>query len=263
VALSQHQARAVASAPKPSQDFELGEFITRWFQQYGQGGLLALVALALVWGALTQAQNMESAIRLLRSASRLLMPLLMRLLGRDRPQKESDPVPSAVPPTPTSRTPHNLPQASDSSVPLLGRDAALARLTQLLETGTAPVWITGMDGVGKTALALHHLRQRLDDYGGGVVLLDGQRSLAGLVEELEQFALVHFDQQVPEDLPPVGRLAWLYSHWPLPGPVVLFLDEVRDPADLQAMGRGLPERFRLLVSGDSYVDGDVDLQVMP
>jgi hypothetical protein len=45
--------------------------------------------------------------------------------------------------------------------------------------------------------------------------------------------------------------------------VVLFLDEVRDPADLQAMGRGLPERFRLLVSGDSYVDGDVDLQVMP
>ncbi len=29
---------------------------------------------------------------------------------------------------------------------------------------------------------------------------------------------------------------------------MLFVDEVRDPADLQAMGRGLPERFRLLVT---------------
>jgi tetratricopeptide (TPR) repeat protein len=233
VALSQHQVRAVASAPQPSPGFELGAFITRWFQQYGQVGVLALVALALVWGVLNQAQNIESAIR---------------LLGLERKPEAPPPVPPAAPPAPNSHTPHNLPQASDSAVPLVGRDDALARLAQLLETGTAPVWITGMDGVGKTAVALHHLRRRLEDYGGGVVLLDGQRPLAGLVEELEQFALVHFDQQVPEDLPPQGRLAWLYSHWPLPGPVVLFLDEVRDPADLQAMGRGLPERFRLLVT---------------
>lgn len=160
----------------------------------------------------------------------------------------TNPPPSPKPDLPSIRIPHNLPQASDSAVPLVGRAAALARLTQLLEAGTAPVLITGMDGVGKTALALHHLRQRREDYGGGVVVLDGQRPLAGLVEELEQFALVHFDQQVPEELPPEGRLAWLYSHWPLPGPVLLLLDEVRDPADLRAMGRGLPERFRLLVT---------------
>jgi tetratricopeptide (TPR) repeat protein len=145
-------------------------------------------------------------------------------------------------------TPHNLPQATGSAVPLVGRDAALVRLAQLLEAGQAPVWITGMDGVGKSALALYHLRQRLEVYGGGVVVLDGQRPLAGLVEQVEQFARVHFDQQVPDVLPPEARLAWLYSHWPLPKPVALLLDEPQDPAAVEALGRGLPERFRLLVT---------------
>ena len=145
-------------------------------------------------------------------------------------------------------TPHNLPEATSSAIPLVGREAALARLAQLLETHAAPVLITGMDGVGKTALALHHLRQRLEHYSGSVVMLDGQRRLAGLVEQLEQFVLVHFDLPVPEELPPQGRLAWLYSHWPRQQPVLLLLDELGDPADLQAMGRGLPQRFRLLVT---------------
>ncbi len=144
--------------------------------------------------------------------------------------------------------PHNLPESSSSSIPLVGRDQALARLAQLLETGTAPVLITGMDGVGKTALALHHLRQRLNDYQGGVVKLDGPRPLAGLVEQLEQFALVHFDLAVPDALAPPARLGWLYSHWPRPGPVLLLLDELADPADLQALGLGLPQRFQLLVT---------------
>ena len=144
--------------------------------------------------------------------------------------------------------PHNLPEGSSSTIPLVGRDEALARLAQLLATRAAPVLITGMDGVGKTALALHHLRQRLEHYGGGVVVLDGQRPFAGLVEQLAQFALVHFDQQVPDGLAPEGRLAWLYSHWPRRRPVLLLLDELADPADLQAMGRGLPERFQVLVT---------------
>jgi tetratricopeptide (TPR) repeat protein len=145
-------------------------------------------------------------------------------------------------------TPHNLPEASGSALPLIGRKAAQARLVELMAQGSAPVVITGMDGVGKTALALHHLRQELKDYGGGVVVLDGQRPLAALVEQLEQFALMHFDQKVPEELPPEVRLAWLYSHWPLPHPVLLLLDELNDPASLQAFGRGLPERFQLLVT---------------
>jgi tetratricopeptide (TPR) repeat protein len=145
-------------------------------------------------------------------------------------------------------TPHNLPERATGSADLVGRDQALERLEQLLAAGGGPVLITGMDGVGKTALALHHLRQRLAHYGGGVVLLDGRLPLAGLVEQLEQFVLVHFDLPVPEALPPQARLGWLYSHWPRTQAVLLLVDELQDPAVLVALGQGLPPRFRLLVT---------------
>ena len=145
-------------------------------------------------------------------------------------------------------TPHNLPECAIGSADIVGRDQALERLEHLLAAGGGPVLITGMDGVGKTALALHHLRQRLDHYGGGVVMLDGRLPLAGLVEQLEQFALVHFDLPVPEALPPKARLGWLYSHWPRPQPVLLLVDELQDAATLEAMGQGLPPRFRLLLT---------------
>jgi tetratricopeptide (TPR) repeat protein len=270
VVLAQQQVRAAASAPQPPQGLDLGALITGWLQQYGMVGSVALVASGFFWAVLSQAQNIESA---------------KRLLGWERKPEAPPPSPdhttngpnsplitggsfkasshqfiggehihTYLPPSPkpdfeATHTPHNLPRDSDSAVPFIGRDTALDRLAHLLEAGTAPVVITGMDGVGKTALALHHLRQRLEGYGGGVVMLDGQRPLAGLVEQLEQFAFVHFEQQVPEALPPEGRLAWLYSRWPLrERPVLLLLDELRDPAELQAMGRGLPERFRLLVT---------------
>ncbi|MFN9546919.1 MAG: AAA family ATPase [Cyanobacteriota bacterium] len=146
--------------------------------------------------------------------------------------------------------PHNLPEGSSSSIPLVGRDQALARLAQLLETGAAPVLITGMDGVGKTALALHHLRQQIDHYQGGVVMLDGCQPLTGLVEQLEQFALVHFDMAVPVPLAPLARLGWLYSHWTRPQPVLLLVDELQDPAAVEVLGKGLPPRFRLLVTSN-------------
>ncbi|MFN7898769.1 MAG: tetratricopeptide repeat protein [Synechococcaceae cyanobacterium] len=269
VALSQHQARAFASAPQPPQGFDLWVLLTALIQRHGQAGFLALGALALAWGVLSQAQNIESARRQLGWMGKPEDPSPTpphRTHGPLSPtgaaathnanshgsvgdeHAPTDLPLSSQPDPPATYTPHNLPQASDSAVPLVGRDAALIRLSQLLEAGKAPVWITGMDGVGKTALAVHHLRQRLAHYGGGVVMLDGPCPLAGLVEQLERFALVHFDQQVPEELAPEGRLAWLYSHWRLPGPVLLLLDELRDPADLQALGRGLPERFRLLVT---------------
>jgi hypothetical protein len=51
--------------------------------------------------------------------------------------------------------------------------------------------------VGKTALDFYHLRQRLADYGGGAVMLNGQWPLAGLVEQLEQFELMQFHPRAP------------------------------------------------------------------
>jgi tetratricopeptide (TPR) repeat protein len=149
-----------------------------------------------------------------------------------------------------SSTPHNLPERAVGPGELVGREEALESLAQLLTADGGPVVITGMDGVGKSALALHHLRQQLDHYQGGVVLLDGRQPLAGLVEQLEQFALVHFDLAVPDPLAPPARLGWLYSHWPRPQPVLLLVDELQDPAAVDVLGKGLPPRFRLLVTSN-------------
>ena len=152
-----------------------------------------------------------------------------------------------------SSTPHNLPERAVGPVELVGREDALESLAQLLRADGGPVVITGMDGVGKSALALHHLRQQLDHYQGGVVMLDGRQPLAGLVEQLEQFALVHFDLAVPDPLAPLARLGWLYSHWPRPQPVLLLVDELQEPAAVDALGKGLPPRFRLLVTSNRKV----------
>ena len=150
-------------------------------------------------------------------------------------------------------TPHNLPYRAYGGDGLSGRKLALLQLEDLLEAGEGPVLITGMDGVGKTALALHHLRRQLARYRGGVVLLDGQQQLAGLVAQLALFARAHFGQEPPQDLPAAARLAWLYGHWPGSQPVLLLLDELQDPQDLANLGRGLPERFRILVTSRRQV----------
>jgi tetratricopeptide (TPR) repeat protein len=118
----------------------------------------------------------------------------------------------------------------------------------LLRESASPVVITGMDGVGKTALALHHLRRHLDRFQAGIVVLDGLQPLAGVVEQLVLFARAHFDLETPPDLPLAGQLGWIYSHWPGQAPAALLLDELRDPGDLGALAQGLPERFALLVT---------------
>lgn len=152
-------------------------------------------------------------------------------------------------------TPHNLPHRARSGDGLIGRDEALARLEALLEAGEGPVLITGMDGVGKTALALHHLRRCLERYGGGVVLLDGQQPLAQLVADLALFMTAYLDQTPPPDLPPAATLAWITSHWPRPQPVLLVLDGLEDEAVLDSVGVGLPERFQLLATSRLRLGG--------
>ena len=96
----------------------------------------------------------------------------IKLLAAAPPPRPADS--PADPTLPQRDTPHNLPFRNQSGDGLLGREQALAQLEALLGDGGGPVLITGMDGVGKTALALHHLRRRMDHYRAGIVLLDGQ-----------------------------------------------------------------------------------------
>ncbi|MFN6354031.1 MAG: tetratricopeptide repeat protein [Cyanobacteriota bacterium] len=155
---------------------------------------------------------------------------------------------TADPTLPTNQTPHNLPFRARSGDGLIGRQQALSQVQTLLQEGGGPVWITGMDGVGKTALALHHLRRSLERFRSGIVVLDGQQAIAGLVEQLALFARAHFALEVPQALPLAGQLGWLYSRWPGQHAAALLLDELRNPQDLEALGQGLPERFAILVT---------------
>jgi tetratricopeptide (TPR) repeat protein len=170
----------------------------------------------------------------------------LKLLAAHPPARPSS---SAIDPTlGADSTPHNLPFRARQGDGLIGREEALSRLAQLLERGDSPVVITGMDGVGKTALALHHLRRNLERYRGGVVVLDGQLTLAEMVEQLELFVRARFGQEVPPTLPLAGQLSWLYRRWSGSEPVLLLVDELRDPQDLEALGQGIPERFQILVT---------------
>lgn len=66
--------------------------------------------------------------------------------------------------------PRELPRAPDR---LVGRDAELGALDRLAESGPAPLaLITGMGGVGKTALALHWAHRWADRFPDGQLFLD-------------------------------------------------------------------------------------------
>jgi tetratricopeptide (TPR) repeat protein len=170
----------------------------------------------------------------------------IKLLAAAPPPRPADS--PADPTLPQRDTPHNLPFRNQSGDGLVGREQALAQLEALLGDGGGPVLITGMDGVGKTALALHHLRRRMDHYRAGIVLLDGQLQLTGVVEQLALFLQAQFELSPPEELPPAARLAWLYSHWPGQGAALLFVDELERQEDLRALAQGLPQRLQLLAT---------------
>lgn len=179
-------------------------------------------------------------------ASELELADAIKLLAAAPPPRPGE---SAADPTlPARGTPHNLPFRSQGGDGLVGREQALERLELLLGDGAGPVLITGMDGVGKTALALHHLRRRLEHYRGGIVLLDGQAGVAAVVEQLALFLHAQFELTPPEALPAAGRLAWLYRHWPGEGPALLLVDALERSEDWSALAEGLPPRLQLLAT---------------
>ena len=82
------------------------------------------------------------------------------------PLEADSKVPEPRPSTPASR--HNLPQARSRFV---GRDAALARCTVLLQDSRI-LTLTGVGGCGKTRLALQLARQQLANFADGVWFVD-------------------------------------------------------------------------------------------
>jgi predicted ATPase/transcriptional regulator with XRE-family HTH domain len=128
-------------------------------------------------------------------------------------------------------------------VPLIGRDAEVAELAKLVAdqpNASDPITLTGLAGVGKSALALAVAHRVADRFPGGVagVTIDE----AGEVSETLASVCFVFGVASAEELADLTTRA----------PSMLVLDAVeRAPQKVQEVLRLLPSRLRILVAGQA------------
>ena len=141
--------------------------------------------LALVGYVLSQAQNIESARRLLGLERKKEEPSSSNAThgsnsplitggtfqaGRDQfigGEHNHTHLPTAPEPKlPETYTPDNLPDRTTSAERFVGRAAALQRLAELLAPEGSRVYLTGMGGVGKSELALQYAYDTRDRFRG-------------------------------------------------------------------------------------------------
>ncbi len=156
-------------------------------------------------------------------------------------------------------TKHNLPALPLDPELWPGQETAFRDLSKRLEAAGPPLVVRGMDGVGKTSLALracHALRE--GRRWPAICLLDARAGGEAMAQELVNFSATRLDLTPPEEFEPTARAAWCLEHWPgAPAPVLLLLDDLIDPAHLQGVATGLPDRFRLLITTRLRLDGAI------
>jgi len=156
-------------------------------------------------------------------------------------------------------TRHNLPVIPLDPLEWPGRHDDLRCLGELLAEPGPAVVIRGMDGVGKSSLALraaHGLRP-----GGqwqAIVCLEAREGEGAVAQQLLNFAATRLDLSPPEEHDLGARLSWCLEHWPdAPAPVLLLLDDLIDAEALQGLATGLPDRFRLLITTRLRLDSAI------
>ncbi len=151
-------------------------------------------------------------------------------------------------PTPTG-IPHNLPR---SNTQFVGRETELETLHGQLQRNqhhriTA---IAGMDGIGKTELALRYALNHLEraTYPAGICWLRVQETNVGTASvgpEIVDFARVCFGLTPPDGLALSAQVRFCWQHWPA-GEVLVVFDDVVAYKQVQPFLPPRERRFKLL-----------------
>jgi tetratricopeptide (TPR) repeat protein len=153
-------------------------------------------------------------------------------------------------PTTPSDILHNLHYQHQLS--FIGRNDQLKAIHQQLQSSPCPMIVLhGMPGVGRSELALRYAWQYMIDYPGGVCWVDGgDGKLANLLLE---FAATFVKAPIPSGLQEVEtRIFHCWQHWQGSSeePVLIVLDDAIDEVLLAKVLKGLPPRFRVLITAN-------------
>ena len=197
-------------------------------------GLLAQI----VYVDLLGLSEAEASERLLQRARReRAKPARRPTFPGDRAPAGKPAFPPAVPPRPRGRPPEicTLPA---STADFTGREAELAHLANILAAGgrAGISAVTGMGGIGKTALAVEAAQRAAERFPDGMLFLDlGGFGPSPLAPEA---ALANLIAQVEPTLKPPEGLAQLgaaYRSLLAGRRMLLLLDNARDPAQLRPL----------------------------
>ena len=161
------------------------------------------------------------------------------------------------PSLPEDQTLNNLPAlGATADYGFVGRKEQLQKLSELMDSPGARVFLTGMGGVGKSELALQYAYTAVERYSGGILRLDARQGFDGMALEVISFVRTSFPGLIPKEGEAKDLLPQCWNCWPSadkpPEPVLLIFDDLIAHAEGYAAEErlclGLPQRFRRLIT---------------